>query len=100
MARHSLHRRLTARIKHIEKTVTDFLDLPPEAALDLPRLTIIGNSRLLLENHRGIVIYQPDLVKLKLSAGELEIKGTGLILREIKPDAIILEGTVRSIEFC
>ncbi|OIQ61564.1 YabP family protein [Moorella thermoacetica] len=100
MAKHSLRRRLAARVRHMEKTVSDFLDLPPEAALDLPRLTLIGNSRLLLENHRGIVTYHPDLVKLKLSAGELEIKGTGLLLREIKPDAIALEGTIRSIEFC
>ncbi|GAF26320.1 Flp pilus assembly protein, ATPase CpaF [Moorella thermoacetica Y72] len=100
MAKHSLRRRLAARVRHIEKSVTEFLDLPPEAALDLPRLTLVGNSRLLLENHRGIVTYKPDLVKLKLTAGELEIKGTGLFLREIKPDAIALEGTIRSLEFC
>ena len=100
MARHSLRRRLVARVKGVEKTVTNFLDLPPEAALDLPRLTLVGDSRLLLENHRGIVTYQPELVKLKISSGELAIKGTGLLLREIKPDAIALEGTIHSLEFC
>ncbi|BCV20569.1 sporulation protein YqfC [Moorella sp. Hama-1] len=100
MAKHSWRRRLVARARRVEKTITDFLELPPEAALDLPRLTLVGDSRLLLENHRGIVTYQPELVKLKISTGELAIKGKGLFLREIKPDAIALEGTIYSLEFC
>ncbi|MBC7325643.1 MAG: sporulation protein YqfC, partial [Moorella sp. (in: Bacteria)] len=61
---------------------------------------MVGNSRLVVENHRGISAYQQNLVRLKLTTGELEIKGTGMLLREIKPDAIALEGTIHSLRFC
>ncbi|KYH31012.1 sporulation protein YqfC [Neomoorella mulderi] len=88
------------RARRLEKAITDYLELPADAVLDLPRLTLVGNSRLVVENHRGISEYQPDLVRLKLSTGELEIKGTGMLLREIKPDAIALEGTIHSLTFC
>ncbi|CEP68230.1 Sporulation protein YqfC [Moorella glycerini] len=88
------------RARRLEKAITDYLELPADAVLDLPRLTLVGNSRLVVENHRGISEYQPDLVRLKLSTGELEIKGTGMLLREIKPDAIALEGTIQSLTFC
>ncbi|QGP92512.1 YabP family protein [Neomoorella glycerini] len=87
------------RARRLERAITDYLELPADAVLDLPRLTLLGNSRLVVENHRGISEYQPDLVRLLLSTGELEIKGTGMLLREIKPDAIALEGTIQSLRF-
>ncbi|WP_258360267.1 sporulation protein YqfC [Moorella sulfitireducens] len=87
------------RSRRLEKAVTEYLELPADAVLDLPRLTLVGNSRLVVENHRGISEYRPDLVRLKLSTGELAIKGTGILLREIRPDAIALEGTIQSLSF-
>ncbi|MDK2895742.1 MAG: hypothetical protein PWQ98_1869 [Moorella sp. (in: firmicutes)] len=99
MGKNRSRRNVMDRARRLEKAVTEYLELPADAVLDLPRLTLVGNSRLVVENHRGISEYQPDLVRLKLSTGELEIKGTGIILREIKPDAIALEGTIQSLRF-
>ncbi|MDK2820899.1 MAG: hypothetical protein PWP31_864 [Clostridia bacterium] len=87
------------KAKRMEKVLTDFLDLPQDAVLDLPRLTLVGRNRLVLENHRGIKEYQSNLIRLKLTIGELRIKGAGMLLREIKPDAIALEGEIQSLEF-
>lgn len=100
MGKNRSRRNVMDRARRLEKAITDYLELPADAVLDLPRLTLVGNSRLVVENHRGISEYQPDLVRLKLSTGELEIKGTGMLLREIKPDAIALEGTIQSLTFC
>ncbi|GEA16477.1 MAG: hypothetical protein PWR22_434 [Moorella sp. (in: firmicutes)] len=99
MGKNRSRRNVMDRARRLEKAVTEYLELPADAVLDLPRLTLVGNSRLVVENHRGISEYQPDLVRLRLSTGELEIKGTGIILREIKPDAIALEGTIQSLRF-
>ncbi|WP_406677969.1 sporulation protein YqfC [Moorella sp. ACPs] len=99
MGKNRSRRNLIDRARRLERAVTEYLELPADAVLDLPRLTLVGNSRLVVENHRGISEYQPDLVRLKLSTGELEIKGTGILLREIKPDAIALEGTIQSLRF-
>jgi sporulation protein YqfC len=87
------------RTRQLERAVTDYLELPADAVLDLPRLTVVGNNRLVVENHRGISEYQPDRVRLQLTTGVLEIQGTGLTLREIRPDAIALEGSIQSIHY-
>ncbi|NLW08210.1 MAG: sporulation protein YqfC [Clostridia bacterium] len=99
MGKNRPRRRLLDRARRLEKAVTDFLELPADAALDLPRLTLLGNNRLVLENHRGISEYQPERVRLKLTIGELEIRGTGLLLREIKADLVALEGVIISLSF-
>lgn len=91
--------RLLDRARGLERAVTDFLELPADAALDLPRLTLWGNKRLVLENHRGVSEYLPELVRLKLTNGELEVRGTGLLLREIKADVIALEGRIISLRY-
>jgi sporulation protein YqfC len=100
MFKYRPRRRLVDRVRRLERVVTDYLEMPVDAALDLPRLTLLGNNRLVLENHRGVSEYQPELVRLKLNSGELEIKGTGLQLREIKPDAIALEGRILLLRYC
>jgi len=100
MRKYRSRRRWLDRARRLERVITDFLELPADAALDLPRLTLLGNNRLVLENHRGISEYRSNLVRLKVTIGELEITGTGMFLREIKPDAIALEGNILSLKYC
>lgn len=87
------------KARRFEKAIMDFLELPADAALDLPCLTLIGNNRLVLENHRGIHEYRPEYVCIRLAQGDLEITGEDMFLREIKPDLLTLEGTVHSIRY-
>ncbi|MDN5345492.1 MAG: hypothetical protein PWQ18_1606 [Clostridia bacterium] len=100
MGKNRSRRTLMDRARRWERAITDYLELPADAVLDLPRLTMVGNTRLVIENHRGIREYRTDLVRLQLTIGEMEIKGTGMLLREIKPDAIALEGTIQTLKFC
>lgn len=79
--------------------MASFLDLPQEAVCDWPRLTLIGNSHLLLENHRGVIIYENDVLRVNVTLGQLEIAGQDLRLKILKPDAIAVEGTIKSIKF-
>jgi len=87
------------RVRQMGKTATDILELPPDATLDLSRITLLGNSWMVVENHRGIVEYQPNFIRLKLSSGELAVVGTGLFLKEINRDTIALEGSIQSLKY-
>ena len=100
MGKYSPSSRRSNKTRSLERLIAEFLELPIDAALDLPRLTILGNNRLILENHRGISQYRPDLIRLKLTIGELKIIGSNMFLREIKPDIIAMEGNILSLEYC
>ncbi|SMB92973.1 sporulation protein YqfC [Thermanaeromonas toyohensis ToBE] len=91
---------LRAQAPGAKAHMASFLDLPQEVVCDWPRLTLIGNSRLLLENHRGVIIYENDLVRVNITLGQLEITGQDLRLKVVRPDAIAVEGAIKSIQFC
>ncbi|MBC8080939.1 MAG: sporulation protein YqfC, partial [Gorillibacterium sp.] len=44
------------RWKHKLRTfATTMLDVPQDVVHDLPRITMIGNRQLYIENHRGVL---------------------------------------------
>ena len=65
--------------------------------MDLPRITMIGNTELMVENHKGIEVYfhrSPD----RITGGHMAIHGRRLIVRFIDKDDLKLEGVITNID--
>jgi len=75
------------------------LEIPQDIVLDLPRITMLGNQQLLVENHKGIIEYTPSLVRIKLNQGELLVIGKNLMLGNLQIEQILVEGTVGEIKY-
>jgi len=75
------------------------LEIPQDIVLDLPRITMLGNQQLLVENHKGIIEYTPSLVRIKLNKGELLVAGQNLMLGNLQIEQILVEGTVGEIKY-
>lgn len=89
-------RRLTRKLNEWTKSL---LDLPQDVVQDLPRITMIGNVQLYIENHRGVLHFSPDRLKLALSKGSLEIRGKELVIRAILTEEVFIEGTIDDIQY-
>ena len=61
----------------------EFLEIPKDLVLDLPKVTIIGRNEIYLENHRGIIEYLPNRLRINLSRGFIEIEGTDLEIKAL-----------------
>lgn len=83
----------------IKKRISDALDLPQDIVLNLPRVTITGSVAVFIENHKGIVEYGPDRVRINTGAGVLIVNGEGLLIKSLVADEITVEGRLKSIEF-
>ncbi len=75
----------------------DVLDVPEEIALDMPKITLIGNLSLDIENHKGIINYTSKEVKIKVSNGFLIARGRRLALKNISQEEVLLEGEIMQI---
>ncbi|KAA9007651.1 sporulation protein YqfC [Paenibacillus spiritus] len=75
------------------------LDLPQDLVHDLPRLTLIGNRQLHIENHRGVLDFSPGRLKLALKNGVLEIQGEGLEIASIIGGDMAVEGIIGEISY-
>lgn len=90
---------MNKRREILTTAVADFLEIPKDLVLDLPKITVIGRNEFYLENHRGIIEYSPQLLRINLSRGFLEIQGDRLEIKALMPDEMKVWGEIRSINF-
>jgi sporulation protein YqfC len=79
--------------------VAQWLEIPPEVLVNVPRIEVVGHLQFRVENHRGLEKYGPDLVVLRLSDGRLVIKGQDLVIGWIDGGEILVTGQVYSLVF-
>lgn len=81
----------------MRSVLADALEIPEELALDLPRITLVGNLNLNVENHKGIISYAADEVRLRVSDGYLVARGHNFALRSISKTDVFLEGEITNL---
>lgn len=87
------------RQKGVLQSLARRLDIPQDIVLDLPRITMLGNKQILIENHKGIIEYTSQLVRISLSQGELTVIGAGLMLGNLQQEQILVEGEIREVRY-
>ncbi len=83
----------------VRKTFADKLELPRDVILDLPRITVMGNSEITIENHKGIVLFQDEIIKINTAIGEITISGKNFEILFIGGNSLSLSGRFKSIAY-
>jgi sporulation protein YqfC len=101
VAEYSFDRRekMDKRKEALTKVMAEFLEIPKDLILDLPKITIIGRNEVYLENHRGIIEYLPNRLRINLTRGFLEIEGSDLEIKALMADEISINGQVNSVKY-
>jgi len=84
--------------RRLRKWTATILDLPQDVALDLPRITMIGGLQLTVENHRGVLHFSPQSLRLRMDRGEVEVTGENLIIRTIGTEEVFVEGKILGVQ--
>lgn len=79
--------------------ITRLLELPEEIVLDLPLISMTGRSELHVENHKGVLEYTRERVRINTGCGVLKIGGKNLELSEITSEAVTVKGIVLALEY-
>lgn len=82
-----------------KETIANKLDLPRDIILDLPKITILANNEINIENHRGIVIFEEELVKINSNVGPISIYGKDFKILFIGGNTITLSGNFKSVVY-
>lgn len=85
--------------QQIKNWFTHKMDLPADVVMDLPRITMIGQLHIYIENHRGLLVFSDTELRLLLKQGQLLIKGKNFVLKTILTEEILLEGKVEHVYF-
>ncbi|HEX2947304.1 MAG TPA: sporulation protein YqfC [Clostridia bacterium] len=87
------------RKKGFREKLTEMLELPKELVLNIPRITMVGNGDMMIENYKGLVEYGRARIRISTGPGTVKITGIGLVIREITSEDIIISGNIHTLEF-
>lgn len=83
---------------YIKERVAEVSEMPKDIIMDAPRVIITGNFQLNIENHRGLMEYTCDRVRVNTSIGVFRITGANLTIKNIAPDEIVIAGNIENID--
>lgn len=78
--------------------LAEFLELPLDTVIDLPRIVVSGNQQVVIENHRGVIEYEPSVIRVGTKLGELKITGAELVLVSVFKEELVITGKIGRIE--
>lgn len=87
------------KLNRMKENISDALEIPKDILLDLPKITFIGNLQVNIENHKGIIEYTTDNIRVKIKDGILKVTGVDLTIKTIISEEIIISGKIASIDF-
>lgn len=85
--------------QQMKNWVTKQMQLPADVMMDLPRITMIGQLHIYIENHRGVLRFSNQELRLLLKQGQLLIKGDNFVIKTILPEELLLEGRIDQVLF-
>ncbi len=81
----------------LEKTAQAF-DLPADALAGLPRVELVGDRELRMENHRGILAYGTQEIHVSGGPFVIKVMGEGLELRAMTGLELLITGHITGIQ--
>ncbi len=76
-----------------------FFEAPAQVALGVGRVTVTGSSRLLVENHRGIISYSDSCIQVACGSFAVCIHGSGLGLGAMNKKELTVLGNISAVTF-
>ena len=83
--------------RNILQQLTEGADLPGEPIPGLPLVELVGDSRVLIENHGGVCEYGLERIRVVVRYGQICICGAGLRLARMTNEQLVISGRIDSI---
>ncbi|MBU5455124.1 sporulation protein YqfC [Caproiciproducens sp. MSJ-32] len=87
------------KIDKSREIISDKLNISKDIALNLPKITIIGEEEITIENHKGIVLFERNIIKVNTKLKPICIEGDNFEILYIGESTITISGKFISISF-
>jgi len=85
-------------LRKIKQDLAEILELPLDVSLDLPRIVIVGELGVLIQNHRGLIQYSPDRIVVGVGEGQIAVTGESLKISEVNREDMIVRGRIKTVQ--
>jgi sporulation protein YqfC len=85
-------------VDNVKYNLSEALELPKDIVMDLPKITMIGNIQLNLSNHKGIIEYTKEIIRVNTNSGVIKVTGEEMEIKTILSEEIMIVGIIEKIE--
>lgn len=82
----------------IARKISEVLEFPPEAIIDIPKITVLGNELVHVENYSALLDYKKENIRLKHKGGIIDISGDNFEIKVIGEENIAVSGKIHGIK--
>jgi sporulation protein YqfC len=86
-------------IMSLGERLARMFELPPDMLGNKPKVTAVGRGEVLVENYKGIMDFEDGVVRINTGNGVIKVSGTGITIREITSEAVIIGGKITNIDY-
>lgn len=90
---------MEGKFRRKKEQLLNKLDFPSEISMDLPRVIVVGNREITVENHSGIIAFENNMVKIKSRIGVVTIYGENFKILFIGDTSMTMSGKFKGIEY-
>ncbi|MCY6354857.1 sporulation protein YqfC [Clostridium sp. ZS2-4] len=90
---------MSGKLDRTKENVAEKLDLPRDVVLDIPKITITGDNEIIIENHKGIIIFEEKEIKINSNVGVISINGERLEILFIGGSTVIVGGKFKGVTY-
>ncbi|EEH98820.1 sporulation protein YqfC [Clostridium tertium] len=87
------------KIEKSREIIAETFDLPKDIVLNVPKITIIGNDEITIENHKGIILFERNVIKVNTKVKAINIEGENFEILYIGDSTITISGKFKSISY-
>lgn len=87
------------KLQKTRENLAEHLDLPRDVLFNIPKISILGNNEITIENHKGIILFEDKQIKINTNIGLMSIYGSGFEILFIGGSTLTISGSFKSVAY-
>lgn len=87
------------KINSVKGKMAEKLELPRDVVMNVPKIVIIGDNEITIENHKGIMSFDNDKIRVNTKVGTITIMGKDFEILFLGGGTITVGGKFKAIDY-
>ncbi len=79
--------------------IAEKLELPLDVILDIPKIVLLGKEELTIENHKGIVSFNNNEIRVDSKNGIIKVEGNNFEILYLGASTLTINGKIKTISY-
>ncbi len=86
-------------IRKLKGRISSVLSVPLEVIDDVPRIVFDSNTKVYVENFKGITEYSTESIMINAGRYAITLTGENLEIKNMNSEEAVIEGIIRMVDF-